>query len=562
MASSKHNTSKLSAEISALKKELAEVNNKLQKTEEEYFEYVEKTHLHLKDLFDNSNDLVQISKPTGEFKFVNRTWREKLQYSLKEVAKLKLVDVIHPDYQKKTLERLMEITAGSVGERFDTVLISKLGKNIYVNGRISCVFDGDQPVEYRSIFFDVSDRIRAESAQSLYYKIANLATHEHNIDRLYREVYHEISKHLKVRNFTVTLKDQRGKLTFPYRINEQDEKHQNKRTETVLTEYTIERGRPVIIYRDGIKKIASEMHMRLRGELPKIWLGVPIQSGNDINGVISIYSYRDEIVFNNKDLELLDFISSQVGQAITRILNEEKIVDQAARLNAIFESSTHQIWSVDRKYRFTSFNQNYAESFKEYFGIYPEIGESISGKYKRLFNRQNQEFWNERYNMAFGGEIQNFQTRIYDNQGNEIWRDIFLNPISLPDGTIQEVSVIANDITAKKNAETQLKDSEEKFRTIFESFQDIYFRCNLSGRITMISPSATSMLGYDTAELLDANIVDFFESKRKTTTMLKKLFDKKFVKNFEGTVKTKRGRKIEFLCNLRLITKKRSKCGD
>ncbi|NNF21875.1 MAG: PAS domain S-box protein [Saprospiraceae bacterium] len=550
------NIDSLLMEVDSLRKELKSHKEKLQNSEDEYFELVEKTNLHLRELFNNSNDLVQISKPSGEFKFVNKTWRDKLLYTQQEIKKLKLVDVIHPDYRKKTLERLMEITAGSNEERFDTVLISKLGKNIYVNGRISCVFDGEQPVEYRSIFYDISDRIRAESAQSLYYKIANLTTHQHNIDRLYKEVYHEISRHLKVRNFTVSLKDYHDKLTFPYRINEYNERHQNKRTEILLTEYTIERGRPLIIYREGIEKIANEKKIRLRGELPRIWLGVPIQTNDKPNGVISIYSYRDEIVFNNKDLELLDFISSQVSQAIIRISNEEKIVDQAARLSAIFESSTHQIWSVDRKYRFTSFNQNYAESFKHYYGVEPEIGESLSGKYRKLSSKDDRQFWTEKYDLAFNGENQNFQTFIVDHQENEIWRDIFLNPISLPDGTIQEVSVIANDVTEKKYAENQLKVSEEKFRTIFESFQDIYFRCNLNGIITMISPSATLMLGHDTDELIGSDILAYFESRRKTSTMLKKLFDKKLVKNFEGTVRTKRGRKIQFLCNIRLITQK------
>jgi PAS domain-containing protein len=48
---------------------------------------------------------------------------------------------------------------------------------------------------------------------------------------------------------------------------------------------------------------------------------------------------------------------------------------------------------------------------------------------------------------------------------------------------IQEVFGIAHDITEKKTSDLALKESEEKFRNIFESFQDIYFRFDKKGTI-------------------------------------------------------------------------------
>ncbi|MBV6644230.1 MAG: PAS domain S-box protein [Cyclobacteriaceae bacterium] len=540
--------------------ELKLLNEKLQKAEDDYFDLVEKTNIHLRELFDSSNDLIQISNPNGEFKFVNQTWKNKLSYTNDEVAELKFVDAIHPDHRKETLEKLLKITAGSQSERLDTVLISKYGKNIYVKGNLTCVFENDQPIEYRCVFYDISDRIRAESAQSLYYKVANLTIQQKSIDKLYDQIFEELSKHLKVRNFAIAVNDAKDKLQFPYRINELETgKKQKKDVDKLLANYTFERGKPLIIYADGIEKIAQQQKVKVKDPIPKIWLGVLILTAGVPSGVISAYSYRDQVAYNNKDLELLDFIASQVSQALQRISNEEKIVDQAARLSAIFESSTHQIWSVDKKYAFTSFNQNYADSFYAYFGIYPEIGMSLYGAYKRLFNRKDQEFWISRYKKAFDGEILNFQNRITDNAGNKIWRDFFLNPISLPDGTIQEVSVIANDITEKKNTEEGLIESEEKFRNIFESFQDVYFRCNLAGIISMVSPSVREVLGYEAKSLIGQNIAGYFISKGSISMLIRKLHDKKRVTNFEGTVKTKRGKTIQFLCNVRLINRKGKK---
>ena len=42
-----------------------------------------------------------------------------------------------------------------------------------------------------------------------------------------------------------------------------------------------------------------------------------------------------------------------------------------------------------------------------------------------------------------------------------------------------------------------LRESEEKYRTIFESFHDIYYRTDKEGRITVISPSIRTHAGYE-----------------------------------------------------------------
>ena len=89
-------------------------------------------------------------------------------------------------------------------------------------------------------------------------------------------------------------------------------------------------------------------------------------------------------------------------------------------------------------------------------------------------------------------------------------------------------------ITEKKQNERSLKESEEKFRNIFESFQDIYFRCDLEGTVSMVSPSATEVLGYSSKDLVGRRISDYFLSKESIARLIKKLYHKKRVKNFEG----------------------------
>lgn len=62
--------------------------------------------------------------------------------------------------------------------------------------------------------------------------------------------------------------------------------------------------------------------------------------------------------------------------------------------------------------------------------------------------------------------------------------------------------VTFRDITAQARAENALRESEEKYRSIIEEMQDIFYRTSLDGTITMLSPSASRFSGYDTNDQL------------------------------------------------------------
>ncbi|MEP4534831.1 MAG: PAS domain S-box protein [Cyclobacteriaceae bacterium] len=528
------------------------------------YENLEKNEFHhLRELFDSSNDLIQIFKPNGELKFVNEAWRNKLGYREDEAKNLKFVDVLHPEHRKQTLQSLLKITAGSSIERFETVLVTKYGKNIYVTGKLTSVFEGEDILEFRCIFFDITERFRAERAQALYYKIANITMESMSLENLYEKIYYELKEILNVNSFIVALSQANNKkhLDFPYWFNDQESEEIKftRDVENLLISYTFERAKPLIIYEDGIGKISAQKRISLIDPLPKIWLGVVIYLENKAVGILSISSYKDQAAYNHKDLELLDFIAGQVSLAMERRINEEKIQNQAARLSAIFESSTHQIWSLNTDYQFTSFNQNYSDAFEAYFGTTAKLGMSIMDKFTEKASKKNHDFWARKYEAAFEGKTLNFQTSLKTLKGKRVWRDVFINPIFLPSGRIEEISVIANDITEKKVSETALKESEEKFRNIFESFQDIYFRCNMDGEITMISPSVREVLGLKPESIIGKPINHFFISKTKLSELFRNLYSHKTVRNFEGSIETKAGKKIDFISNVRLIKRTRNK---
>ena len=127
----------MDANIDDLKKKISHLEDELESAQKEYYSLVDKTNQNLKDLFDNSNDLIIIFRVTGEIRFANDAVKNKLGYTEEEITDLKFLDLVHEDYRRGSLQNILKITAGSRFEKFETVLISKIEKNIYVTGKMT-----------------------------------------------------------------------------------------------------------------------------------------------------------------------------------------------------------------------------------------------------------------------------------------------------------------------------------------------------------------------------------------------------------------------------------------
>ena len=234
-------------------------------------------------------------------------------------------------------------------------------------------------------------------------------------------------------------------------------------------------------------------------------LTAPLRIGDEITGIIGVKSCDDAQTYGPRDLELLEFISGQVALAIARKQSEARLDKQNARLNAIFDSSTYLIWSVNKALQLTSFNKNYARLIEYQLNEVPSVQSSAPQLGWRMFGEENRKRLEEKYRQTFRGHPQNCEL-YFETPKGETYLEFHLNPILLAGGVIDEVSGIARDITNRRRAEIATRQSEEKFRGIFENLQDIYARVDRKGRITMISPSVFKRMGYTPDEVLGQEI--------------------------------------------------------
>ncbi|MCX6216992.1 PAS domain S-box protein [Spirosoma sp.] len=515
------------------------------------------TNAQLQDLVDNTSDLIQLLTLDGKFIFVNRAWREALGYNSDEISALNLRDVLHPDYADSTLGLLKRIQEGDKLPYVETVFRTKSGKTLFLSGSVNCRFDNGRPTAFRCILHDTTGKIRAEKSQKLYYSIANWTINTPNLGEFYHKIHEELGNIIDARNFFIALYDSsKTYLSFPYYVDEYfggNMRFTKRKLGNGLIEYTILANKPLFLYEKDIRKLADQHQVDLYGQLqPQVMLTAPLRIGEEITGIIGVKSYDDAQTYGPRDLELLEFISGQVALAIARKQSEARLDKQNARLNAIFDSSTYLIWSVNKALKLTSFNKNYARLIEYQLNESPSIQASAPDLGWRMIGADNRKNLEDRYRQAFRGFAQNFEL-FFETPKGETYLEFHLNPILLAGGVIDEVSGIARDITNRKRAEIATRQSEEKFRGIFENLQDIYARVDRKGRITMISPSVFKRMGYTPDEVLGQEITRFFIDENDIRHAMFKLGRNRSLRNFEASMRRKDGSERQFMFNMLML---------
>ncbi len=88
------------------------------------------------------------------------------------------------------------------------------------------------------------------------------------------------------------------------------------------------------------------------------------------------------------------------------------------------------------------------------------------------------------------------------------------------------------------------KQSEEKYRLIFESFQDVYYQTDLTGKIMIVSPSIKARAGYEPKELIGRNVSEFYNNPEKKNSMMAELMVNGSIFNYELDLIAKDGQVI------------------
>jgi PAS domain S-box-containing protein len=125
-----------------------------------------------------------------------------------------------------------------------------------------------------------------------------------------------------------------------------------------------------------------------------------------------------------------------------------------------------------------------------------------------------------------------------------------ISPLNDLYGNISGHLIVLRDITDRKQAEEALRDSEEKFRNIFESSPDPSYITALDGRIIEFNNALMTVSGYSSEDINGMNIIDFYAYPEERKIFIERILREGCVENCEMKAKKKDGTLIEALATV------------
>ncbi|MDG6349476.1 GAF domain-containing protein, partial [Luteimonas sp. 8-5] len=199
---------------------------------------------------------------------------------------------------------------------------------------------------------EIIERQRAERLQRALYRITEMSVVAGSLERFYADVHGVVGELLYARNFYIALLTPEGdQIEFPYSVDERDAARTTRKLGKGLTEYVILQGEPLLADRARIAELEAAGDVRSHGALAHSWLGVPLMRDSTVVGAIAVQTYTPEIMFTERDQELLTFVAHHIGGGLARKRAQEHLKAAHAELEFRVEARTRELAGANRELR-------------------------------------------------------------------------------------------------------------------------------------------------------------------------------------------------------------------
>jgi PAS domain S-box-containing protein len=429
-----------------------------------------------RDLVEYSQDLICVHDLEGRFLSVNPVPARLLGYSVEEMVQKPMRDFIAPRFQEQFGEYLREIKA--VGEAHGLIAVMTRGGEQRIWEYHNTLRTGGvrTPI-VRGIAHDVTDRVGAEKA----LRVSN--------DRLLKTA-EEQERTIRELTLFRTLLDQSNdaikvidaKTLRILDVNESAYRELGYSREEFLS----------LTIRDIDPSADESVQARVRQQLR--------ESGSAIRE--TVHRRKDGTTFP-VELNLRQVrLDREYIVSISRDISDRKLTEERLRgFERVVENLEEMIVVVNREYQYVLANRAYLR----YRGMTKE----------ELVGRSSAESLNpgvfdgvvkEKLDKCFQGQVVDYELRYQYPEIGE--RDLSIRYLPVEDPTgIDRVACIVRDVTERKHAEVALRESEARFRAVYErSPLGIALVDSCSGRFLQVNPKCCEITGRTEQELLRTDV--------------------------------------------------------
>jgi len=233
-------------------------------------------------------------------------------YTPEEMVGMNMFDIMLPEDRERTRQSVSAIMSGHPQMHFENRYVRKDGQIVHLMWATRW-----SPADQVRIGVarDITGRKHAEAIQAALYAISEASHEAGDLLTLIRRIHRIVGALLPADNFSVALYDRETDLlSFPYYADEHSHKPEPCRPPAGSLYATIlQSGQPLLLSQETATAHEPDIHA---GPDPLCQLGVPLKSHRGTIGVLVLKSYPGGARYQEKDQELLQFISTQIATVI------------------------------------------------------------------------------------------------------------------------------------------------------------------------------------------------------------------------------------------------------
>jgi len=389
-------------------------------------------------LDEQLGDIVLITDANAHIKYANKAFYEQLGYNPDEWIGQQMYKIIHPQDQSVITDARERLKANPAKiTRFRYRLIHHDG---YL-----------QWFESSARFID-----NRASKTSEYVATMRNITHQHQLEQALLESESRLQLITRHINDAIVFYDMDQKVQFVTPAFER------------ITGYSIQE----LYDQQAIEYIHPDDREKMRALWGKLYEELTIDADVEYrivtkSGNIKWLSCRWSPV-HDVDGELIGFVGRDVD-ITERKLMEQELQRNEAQLEALLNSSSDAMFSIDTGLNIITMNKTLFAQYKMMFGIELQPGDNIVNA---VTDGRIRHVWKKWYHRALAGERFRAQAIEPQDEGYTLYFDIALSPIFTAGQGVTGAAVSVRDVTNYMQTEQELRRSREMYRTIIENFPD------------------------------------------------------------------------------------------
>ncbi len=252
------------------------------------------------------------------------------------------------------------------------------------------------------------------------------------------------------------------------------------------------------------------------------------------------------------DLEIANAAQERHSAELARLV--EELAHERDLLGTLMDNVPDAIYFKDPDCRFTRINASQARIL----GV-GDSREAVGKTDLDFFPREDAEryFADERRIIATGQPMIGKLERVFDREEKLHW--VSNTEVPIKDAHCRAIGIvgIARDVTEWKSALEELRESEERYRELFENASDVVYTTDLEAHVTSLNRVGQQLLGYSQEEIVELDLWDLVDAKHREHLKQagQRLLAGDADVNLEVEIKAKDGRRVKLEVKTRLILK-------